>query len=91
MFSIEKKQNFEPIGNFAHSIEFLILGKAILLLPFISKRSEKVLRLKIIIFEKMSLTDKLASTAQAKPRFQSPNFEFINELGKIMSKSKFHC
>ena len=29
MFSIRKKGNFEGIGNFTHTTEFLILGKAL--------------------------------------------------------------
>ena len=35
MFSIGEKWNLEPMGNFAYNTEFLILGKALLiLLPF---------------------------------------------------------
>ena len=47
--------------------------------------------LKIPVCDLFLKWEKLGKTAKGRPRFQSPNFESIDELEKVISKFKFHC
>ena len=47
--------------------------------------------LKIPVCDLFRNWEKLGNTASWRPRFQSPNFESIDELEKVISKFKFHC